>query len=78
MNELHRACWCGSEDPPKLIGSRHDPKGRGFYVICPGCGCRSITTGAASNAWYAWDYCDLDEDEENYTIYDIFKEEARE
>lgn len=74
--ELHRRCWCGSEEPPKLIGSPHDPRRRGMFVRCPGCGCRSVTETSISRAWYAWDYYDLQEDEENLTIYDIMKTEA--
>lgn len=70
-NELHRVCWCG--ETPKLIGSPHYPKRRGMFVRCPGCGCRSATEMSASRAWYAWDYYDLEEDEENLTIYDILK-----
>lgn len=77
-NELHRPCWCGSVDPPKLIGRPHDPKRRGFYVVCPACGCRSITETAESRAWYAWDYYNLQKDEENLTIYDIMNKEGRE
>ena len=72
-NGLHRKCWCGSDQPPKIVGSMHDPKRRGFFVICPNCGCRSITETAASRAWYAWDYYDLQEDEENISLYDIMK-----
>ena len=74
-NNNHRRCWCGSDYPPQLIGSPHDPKRRGFFVRCPGCGCRSVQETSASRAWYAWDYYDLLEDDENLTIYDIMKEE---
>lgn len=73
-NELHRTCWCG--EIPKLIGNPHDPRRAGMYVRCPGCGCRTIKTLTASSAWYAWDHYDLQEDEENLTIYDMMKEEA--
>lgn len=73
-NELHRVCWCG--ETPELVGSPHDPKRRGMFVRCPGCGCRSITCSSISRAWYAWDYFDLEEDEENLTIYDMMKQEA--
>ena len=73
-NELHRVCWCG--ETPKLIGSPHDPKRRGMFVRCPGCGCRSITCSSISRAWYAWDYYDLQEDEENLTIYDMIRGEG--
>ena len=70
----HRSCWCGAA--PELIGSPHDPKRSGMFVRCPDCGCRSITCSSAGRAWYAWDYYDLAEDEENMTIYDIMKQEA--
>lgn len=76
-NNNHRRCWCGSDNPPQLIGSPHDPKRRGMFVRCPGCGCRSVTEMSISRAWYAWDYYDLQEDEENLTIYDIMKKEKR-
>lgn len=73
-NEEHRSCWCGADEPPKLIGSPYDPKGRGFYVACPICGCRSVAKTAASLAWTAWDFGELQRDEENYTIYDMMVE----
>lgn len=74
-NELHRVCFCGGT--PELVGSVHDPKRRGLYVRCPECGCRSVTESSVSRAWYAWDYYDL-EDDENYTIYEMLGREGRE
>ena len=71
IDTLRRRCFCGSELPPKLIGSMHDPKNRGLYVRCPNCGCRSITETSPGRAWNAWDSMQLEQDEENYTIYDL-------
>ncbi len=75
-NENHRVCWCGGS--PELVGSVHDPKRRGLYVRCKNCGCRSVTESSASRAWYAWDYYDIQEVDENLTLYDIMKQEATE
>ena len=72
-----RRCWCGSEEPPQLVGSAHDPGQRGFYVICPTCGCRTISVGSVSRAWYAWDTYDLQKDEENMTIYDVMNPDCQ-
>lgn len=75
INTLRRRCWCGSEQPPELIGSMHDPKKHGLYVICPNCGCRSAVATSPSRAWDAWDKMELEKDDENYTIYEMIRGE---
>lgn len=65
IDSLRRLCSCGSV--PELVGSMYTGS---CYVRCPRCGCRSITCSVPSRAWKAWDAGELDNSDENITIWE--------
>jgi len=64
----HRVCICGSY--PELVGTFYSVT---CYVHCPNCGARAKTEKSPFRAWLAWDNKQLEDSDENYTIWEALE-----